>query len=254
MEISWYGTASIKIQSKEHAILIDPFVPMSPSTVPVSISDYFGVEDILLTHGHFDHIRNVPKLCEDRHVQVYCTQTPCNTLQASGVSRRQLKLICSEQTLNLKDIKVRVYPGKHGRIDYGVMLNRERRKRVYMYPRELFKCLRLNRMHKENKETVCFEIESEGRRVFVLGSLGLDERVSYPTGMDMLILPYQGARQIFEIACQVVEKLKPKAILLDHFDDTFPPLTFHENTEKIKEHFAGKIPVFEIDYKHPISI
>lgn len=254
MEISWYGTASIKIQSKKHCLLIDPFVPMAPSTVPVSISDYYGVSDILLTHGHFDHIQDVPELCKNRSVSVYATATPVNTLQALGVMKSQLHLIRPGDSLSFDDITVRTYQSKHIRLDFGLIGNRERRRKVYTYPKEFFYCLSQQRIKRENGEILAFEITSEGRSVFILGSLGLDTNVVYPQNMDMLVLPYQGSRKVLELSTRIVEKLQPKAILLDHFDDTFPPITAHEDTSEIKQYYAGKIPVFEIDYRTPISI
>jgi hypothetical protein len=63
-----------------------------------------------------------------------------------------------------------------------------------------------------------------------MGSLNLDEDIEYPKSVDLFILPLQGRSGIGKYAIKFVERLKPKKILLDHFDDTFPPISSTVNT------------------------
>ncbi len=63
-----------------------------------------------------------------------------------------------------------------------------------------------------------------------MGSMGLDDSQAYPTGADLLILPYQGKSDPLPYAASLVERLMPKAILLDHYDDSFPPMTARVST------------------------
>ena len=58
-----------------------------------------------------------------------------------------------------------------------------------------------------------------------MGSMNLKEEIEYPIGSDLLILPYNGWEDNFKPAVKVIESLKPKRILIDHYDDTFPPIT-----------------------------
>jgi hypothetical protein len=64
-----------------------------------------------------------------------------------------------------------------------------------------------------------------------MGSLNLDDDTAYPIGVDLLILPLQGRSGISKYAMSFVEQLQPKKILLDHFDDTFPPISSAVNTK-----------------------
>ena len=61
--------------------------------------------------------------------------------------------------------------------------------------------------------------------------------------MDLLVLPYQGASNLLTPAMQVIERLKPKAVLLDHFDDAFPPGSSAVDTSDIRRALEGRLPL-----------
>lgn len=82
-----------------------------------------------------------------------------------------------------------------------------------------------NRLCRENDETVFYQIEAEGITLSLMGSLNLRNDVDYPTAADVLILPYNGWEDNAPSAMRLIEALKPKRVLLDHYDDTFPPVT-----------------------------
>lgn len=63
-----------------------------------------------------------------------------------------------------------------------------------------------------------------------MGSMNLDSNTEYPTGADALVLPLQGRSDQDTYALALVERLKPKAVLLDHYDDAFPPLSSQVDT------------------------
>ncbi len=83
----------------------------------------------------------------------------------------------------------------------------------------------------EKGETLFYEVRAGGRRIQVMGSLGLCPEADYPTGADGLILPYQGRSDLVQYAWPLVQRLQPKALYLDHYDDSFPPLTATVDTE-----------------------
>ena len=77
----------------------------------------------------------------------------------------------------------------------------------------------------EKGEILFYQVTAGGRRIQVMGSLGLDPAVDYPTGADALILPSQGRSDLAECGWPLVARLRPKAVYLDHYDNSFPPLT-----------------------------
>ena len=62
MYLIWHGTASIEIGHSGGRLLFDHFVPLSGSPVPVTIEEFDGFTDILVTHGHLDHIADIPQI------------------------------------------------------------------------------------------------------------------------------------------------------------------------------------------------
>ena len=77
----------------------------------------------------------------------------------------------------------------------------------------------------ENGEILFYEVLCGGKRIQIMGSLNLADDVEYPTGADQLILPFQGRSDLAQYGLKIVQRLKPKEVLLDHYDDTFPPIS-----------------------------
>lgn len=60
IELTWLGHGAWSIESGAHRILLDPFLDQSP-TAPVKAAD-IDATHILVSHGHFDHIADVPAI------------------------------------------------------------------------------------------------------------------------------------------------------------------------------------------------
>lgn len=75
-----------------------------------------------------------------------------------------------------------------------------------------------------------YEVQTANCRVQIMGSMNLDGKTEYPVGADLLVLPFQGRSDQDRYALQFIERLRPKAVVLDHYDDSFPPLTVQIDT------------------------
>lgn len=62
ISLTWLGHGGWSIQSTQHTILLDPFISQSP-TATTSI-DSLSADYILVSHGHFDHIIDVPDIAK----------------------------------------------------------------------------------------------------------------------------------------------------------------------------------------------
>ena len=254
MKIKWYGTASISIESNGQKILFDPFVPLFGSKVKTKLSDFIGYDNILITHGHFDHCSNIPKLAENSKFNVFCTNTPYNTLVKKGVSKEYFNKIKPGQVIKLDNFEIEVFQGKH--IEYD--------KDNWKYYALYYKCfthffnipyiIKTNNQYKENGETLIYRIKVENKIIYLLGSIGIDELTRYPKGCDLLILPYQGKRNLVTPALEVINELMPKAILFDHYDDTFPPITKQVSTKSLEAVLDNKIKIIKDIYNTDIEI
>ncbi|MDR1630294.1 MAG: MBL fold metallo-hydrolase, partial [Oscillospiraceae bacterium] len=75
MLLRYYGNALLTIEQGETKLLIDPFFSRNPRLYRPTAKDFDGVTAVLITHGHFDHIYDLPKLLErSPGLDIYCTR------------------------------------------------------------------------------------------------------------------------------------------------------------------------------------
>ena len=241
MKLKWYGTAALLIYDGESVIAFDPFLGIRHgSRRPEDVSDESAWElaqasDVFVTHGHFDHIIQIPAVYAGGSAAIHATATPCRTMKERGMSEKQLDGISPGWRYNAGSISVRAYHGQHCRFDALLVIKTAFR---YLRPGNLRHGLRLlqcNMDYPENGEILFYELECGGKRLQIMGSMGLDPDEEYPTGADLLVLPYQGKSGPAEYAASLVGRLKPKAVLLDHYDDSFPPMTALVDTSEFEK-------------------
>ena len=247
MKVTWFSTASLAVEAQGGRLLIDPFFPFPGSPTRVPPDAYDGCRDILVTHGHFDHIMDLPRLCADGRRRVYATKTPCRTLRRLGVAEGQLIPIAPGVAFEVAGMQVTPFQSRHVRFDKPLLRRTILNARMLRHARNLPRAIRGFLAYPEAGEIVGFLIEGDGARLFVLGSLNLDAGTNYPTAADLLVLPYQGASDLVTPAVRIIERLRPKAVLLDHFDDAFPPVSNAVDTSDVEARFAGRLPVHRLE-------
>jgi L-ascorbate metabolism protein UlaG (beta-lactamase superfamily) len=201
MTVTWLGNASIIIESAGQRLYFDPFFPLD------------NAEDVFITHGHYDHLFFVPDM---RGCRVRCTKTPADLVRGA-------KVICAGDVEHIGVFEVRTIKSRHARFDLPLIINTLLR--LLKTPKKIPFFIKVLRDFPENGETVMFDVRSGGKRVVVLGSLALDPGTEYEQGADCLILPYQGYSDNLAAALPVVHRLAPKSVILDHFDNAFPPIS-----------------------------
>ena len=257
LKIKWYGTASILLDYNGNRILFDPFFPLNKKVFMPDIDEFAAVEHIFVSHGHFDHIADIPAVVVHGggKAAVYCTEKPAQALVFKGLDKKNIRIIKPGDKVEVPSIdvpslevpsidvpafKVNVFQGRH------IMFNKWLIIKTFLNPRLLIHWANLMHILKEGKhceeggETLVYEIILKEFRIMILGSLNLDENTEYPKEPDLLIMPFQGRSDICTYAMQFIEKLMPKKIMLDHFDNSFPPISsevkiapFLENMKKV---------------------
>lgn len=241
-EIKWFGTASISISEDNETILFDPFISMNPGQKAFSADDFACAGSILITHGHFDHLIDVPGVIEKGGARVYCSGVTAGTLKRDGVDAQRIVTISPGDLLQIGPFSVRVLKGKH------IIFDRKLLFRTFFNPRMLFyfgnlrKILRDSRKFPEG-EVLVYEIEVKGKKILHMGSLNMDEKEIYPQAVDVMTLPFQGRSDLDRYALQFVERVRPKHVYLHHFDDSFPPISSRVNAKQfcmsVKKAFPG---------------
>ena len=247
MNVTWFGTASLAVETEWGRLLIDPFFPLKGSPTRVPRDAFARYEDILVTHGHFDHIMSLPRILREGGARVHCTETPRQTLLALDVPGDRLVPFRAGDVLELQGMRVSVYQSRHVVFDRALVRRTILNPRMLQYAGNVATVLMGLKSYPENGEIVGFLIEGGDCSLYAMGSLNLDDATEYPTGMDLLALPYQGTSDLLTPALAIIERLKPKAVLLDHFDDAFPPGSSAVDTSDIMGRLSGVLPVYRLE-------
>lgn len=247
MKLTWMGTAALMLQSGDTTVAVDPF-PGLPLDEPINreIPDrglFQRADHVLVTHGHFDHIQFIPALYGQGTCPVYATETPCHTLESKGFSTGRLHRIAPGDAFDLGPLHVRTWQGRHCHFDFPLVVRTLGSPRALTHPARLARLLKLNKEYDEAGEILFYEVTDGGYRLQIMGSLGLDDATEYPTGADWLILPYQGRSDLVKYALPMVERMAPKAVLLDHYDDAFPPMSSAIDTAAFEETVSRRLGI-----------
>ena len=241
MKITWFGTASLAIDDGNTRLLLDPFTRMNKKLANPEISDFTGFDCMLLSHGHFDHILDVPAILRaDKNVTVYCTKTPRDTLISRGADGDRLRLIAPGDEFDAGSFHVKVHAGRH--IDFDMpYITSVLPGCVLRFP-QTFKLLYYIKKLPENGEIVLYELHSSGKLILVMGSYGVAAGEDYPAGADLLVFPFSGNTAIADMAGETLRRLSPKRLLFTHFDDSFPPLTKRMDVESYQVRLKQEFP------------
>jgi len=262
IKITWLGNASIRITIAGLTLLFDPFIPLPGAEYSLTAEELQPAQHVLVTHGHFDHAVSVPETIAAETKAVYLSQSPQKALQSAGVpvsllvpvqpgdmldfSTTSGALETKGPPVEVQDAKsnarVAVLRGKHIRFDLKLVVSTSFNLKVLQHRVNIQRILRDHKLFREHDETLVFVVFHVDKTIVVLGSLALDDAEAYPESCDLLVLPFQGHTRLEAKALAIIERLKPKAIMLDHFDDAFPPVSRHIETSGLVQAVAEQYP------------
>ncbi|MCD0442953.1 MBL fold metallo-hydrolase [Glycomyces sp. A-F 0318] len=128
--VRWLGTNAWELTGGGATVLVDPYVsrtytgatkpgqfdPDTKITVDeTAVDEHIGAADsILVTHGHFDHIADVPYVAEKTGATVLGTETHLNLLRAMDTPEDQLSLVEGGELYQFDGYTVEVFRASHG--------------------------------------------------------------------------------------------------------------------------------------------
>ena len=87
LELTWLGHAAVRLRTADGTtIFLDPWLTGNPAC-PEAEARPERADAVFLTHGHFDHFGDTPRLARDLGAEVYCIHEIAVHLQGLGAAR-----------------------------------------------------------------------------------------------------------------------------------------------------------------------
>ena len=257
MKLRWFSTAAFTLTEGEASLAFDPFLglPLGRRWPDLQKDEFSNADAVFVTHGHVDHILEIPALLSSSDAPIHATATPCRALMRHGVTPDRLRVIRPGDTVDIGPFRVKAFQGQHCRFDGLLIRQTVLSPRLWRHLPRALRLLCYVAEYPERGETLFYEVTVGTKRMQIMGSLGLDPSVDYPTGADALILPYQGRSDLATYGWAIVKRLQPRAVFLDHYDDSFPPLTATIDTTPFCDLLASRgIPCRALELNEPIEL
>ena len=87
MQITWYGHSAFRLDFAGKAVLIDPFFSGNPAFVSDKAAATKGVTQIVLTHGHGDHVGDTLDIAKQNGATVTTNYDLCMWLAGKGLEK-----------------------------------------------------------------------------------------------------------------------------------------------------------------------
>ena len=81
MDVTWLGTAGFKIETGPSTLLVDPYLTRNPKASPrqpKSPEDFKKTDHIFISHGHFDHVLDIPEIASISGARIFGSQRCCS--------------------------------------------------------------------------------------------------------------------------------------------------------------------------------
>ena len=236
MKLTWFGTAGFRIETGKHTILIDPYFTRNENAVPQQLMLPSDIEDthlIFISHGHFDHIYDVPEIASKTKAIVYCGKGIDRTLILKGLKKDLIHCVVSDgEAISFKGLEAQAFYSKHVQFDRWLLI-----KTLARINFRLPRYLPLIREYPEG-QVLSWRFIIEGKIIHHFGSAGSTpdelERLGKQS-TDILLVPMQGHTLIDQIAHKYVKALQPKMVIPHHQDNFYPPISTLVNTKTFTE-------------------
>lgn len=195
-ELTWLGHGGWSLKTGTHAILLDPFLNDSP-TAPFK-AEQVEADFILVSHGHFDHIADVPEIAQRTKAQVIAIFEIAEWLSSThGISHTLAMNIGGGVELSWGHVKMT--PAVHS------------------------SCLPDGTY---GGEPAGFKLEIDEKRMYFACDTGLFSDMQYlgHDGLDLAVVPIGDLFTMGPIdAIEAIKLLKPRRVAPAHYN-TWPPI------------------------------
>ena len=89
MKLTYYGHATVKVETPKGIILFDPFITANPTIENKDLSS-FKPDYILVSHGHFDHVADVEAIAKQSGATVISNYEVTSWFEKKGLKTHPL--------------------------------------------------------------------------------------------------------------------------------------------------------------------
>jgi L-ascorbate metabolism protein UlaG (beta-lactamase superfamily) len=247
MELTWLGTAGFQIKTGRQVFLIDPYLSRNTAArprQPFTPEDLSDTDHIFVSHGHFDHIFDIPAIASRTGCRVYCCPVAAETLRQNGLRGDLIHEVKQDDyPVALEGYQARAFYSHHVKFDRWLLAKTLARIN-FRIPRYL----PLMKAYPAG-QVLSWQFEIEGRILQHFGSAGSTpeelERLNEQK-IDILFVPLQGHTRICDIALRYLQALKPRMVIVHHQDDFFPPISTYVDIRPFIKAVTRTCPQSEI--------
>lgn len=236
LQLTYLGAAGWEISDGNVVVLIDPYISrlkygggghpdddrpdFGRDDIAVSDTDLIDsivtkADFILVHHGHFDHLGDVPYIAKKTGAKVIGTETTIMILRAYGIPNEQLYAVAGGEDYQFDSFSIRVIPSIHS------ALNEKRYHDSSRYDRntKLNAPLKINQFIEGG--SLMFLARFDEHEVLTMGSMNFLERDTQGIHPDVLLAGVNGSRLgLYEYDKRLLKATgNPPNIIPTHWDN-----------------------------------
>jgi L-ascorbate metabolism protein UlaG (beta-lactamase superfamily) len=258
MKLQWLGTAGFKVETGDRVFLIDPYLSRNEKARPVQSmrpAELSAAKQVFITHGHFDHLFDIPAIMAQGKSNVYCSEVAAATLAREGADSNRITAVSIDgYVADFGGYTAESFFSRHVKFD------------IPLVARALWRVglayRRFSAIHSSYPpgQVLSWRFTIGGYTIHHFGSGGstpgeLQRLAARPT--DLLLVPLQGHTNICDIALEYVRVLKPRMVIPHHHDDFYPPISTYVDISpfvtQVKKHCPGT-EVRVMDFNEVITL
>jgi L-ascorbate metabolism protein UlaG (beta-lactamase superfamily) len=258
VRFTWFGTNGWEITFGNKTILVDPWFVRSDigffsgkfnASAPLQVNEALinqhitRADQILIGHGHWDHIMEIPFIAKKTGAQVIGSETHANIMRAFGVEEGKIVQVKGGEVMTFDGYTIEVFPGLHSLGPTKKYAVPGHRVSVPTTPATVGEL--------PEGDTLIYLITIGAKySIFIMSSANYIERSLAGIRPDVALVASIFANQIHDFTPRLLRALNnPKVILPTHWDNFERP--FSEGPRDLRDVFgdAGNLDLWVRDVK-----